>query len=125
MKHTIKTMLAIGATIALLGAGCAPGAQVDPQGSPEAVVNTFMTAVQNKDKDTAKSVTDMDGDFGQNFDDAWQGLSSISLKEFKVTGVEGNEVSVDVTVEENGNVDSSSESFEVVEKDGKWFLVEP
>ena len=126
MKKTLKSLLAIGATIALLGAGCAPGAQVDSQGSAEAVVNTFMTAVQNKDKEGAKAVTDMEGDFGQHFDDAWMGLSAITLTEFKVTGVEGNEVTVDLTVEEDGNTDSSTETFEVrQDANGKFWLVEP
>jgi len=123
MNNTLKKMLAVGATIALLGAGCAGSAPA--QDSPSAVVNSFMTAVQKGDKEGARSVVDMEGEFGQNFDDAWEEISSLTVTEYTVGSVDGNEVKVEMTVEENGETDESVETFEVVERDGKWWLVEP
>jgi len=126
MKKTLKSMLAIGATIALLGAGCAGSTTVDAQSSPEAVVNAFMTAVQKDDKASAKAVVDVEGDFGQNFDEAWEGMSELTVQSYTVGMVKGNEVNVQITVEEDGEVETDNETFEVrQDAEGRWWLVEP
>lgn len=118
-------MLAIGAALALLGAGCSGGSPASNQDSQQAVVNYFMSAVQSKDKDNAKAVVDTESEFYTEFDEAWDELSSLTVKSYTVGEVDGNEVEVEITIEEDGETDTDGETFDLVEKDGKWWIVEP
>lgn len=126
MKNSFKTLLAIGATLAILGAGCAPAApETDVHSSQESVVNAFMTAVQAGDKEGAKAVVDTDGEFYQNFDEAWQEISSLTVDEYSIVSVDGTRVEVEMTITEDEYTDTDTEMFDVIEKDGKWWLLEP
>lgn len=109
--------------IALLGAGCAGGAKVD-QSSPEAAVSTFMTAIVNQDKASAKAVADVDSDIYENFDEGWSDVIKVPLKSFVIKKVDGNTVNVEMVLSVDGETKTTTNGVDVVQKDGKWYVVD-
>ncbi|MFA5946394.1 MAG: hypothetical protein WC813_00010 [Patescibacteria group bacterium] len=109
--------------LALLGAGCAGGAKVD-QSSPEAVVTTFMNAIKNQDKASAKAVADPDSDIAKQFDEGWSDVIKVPLTAFTIKKVDGNTVNVDMVLSVDGETRNTTNGVQVVEKNGKWFIVD-
>jgi hypothetical protein len=108
-------------TIALLGAGCAGGAKVD-QSSPEAVVTTFMTAIQHQDKASAKAVAAPGSDIQEDFDEGWEDVQKIPLKSFVIKKVDGNTVNVEMVLEVDGETKTTTNGVQVVQVNGKWYV---
>lgn len=123
MQKINKVLAGAVCALALLGAGCASSPKVD-QSSPEAVVNTFMNAIKSQDKASAQAVADPDSDIAKHFDEGWTDVIKVPIKSFIVKKVDGNTVNVDMTVDVDGETKTSTNGVQVIQKDGKWFIVD-
>lgn len=123
MSLFYKIALTFG-ILALLGAGCAKSTSSQNQTSAEAVVGAFLGAVQEKNQAEAKAYVDPESELGSNFSEAWEEIGDLNLQSYSVLSTEGNEVKVEMTIEENGKTNEETETLEVTEKDGKWWIVE-
>lgn len=108
--------------IALLGAGCA-GGKVD-QSSPEAAVNSFMTAIQKQDKASAKALAAPGSDIEKDFDDGWEDVKKIPLKSFIIKDVKEDTVNVEMTLDVDGETKTTTNGVQVEQVDGKWYIID-
>jgi len=109
--------------LALLGAGCASSAKAD-QSSPEAAVNSFLTAIQKQDKTTAKSLAAPGSDVETSFEEGWAQVTKIPLTSFKVINTEEDTVNVEMKMTVEGEEKTSTNGVQVMQKDGKWYIVD-
>ena len=110
--------------LALLGAGCSAGTKGVDQSSPEAVTTTFMNAIKNHDKASAQAVVEPGSDMAQNFDAGWADISKETLTGFTVKKVDGNTVNVQEAISIDGEARTRTNGVQVIQKDGKWWVVD-
>ncbi len=115
-----KVLASALCAIALLGAGCA-GGKID-QSSPEAAASTFMSAIQNQDKTTAKALAAPGSSVANDFEDGWEDVQRTPLKSFTVKGAEGDVVTVEMVLTVDGKDQTTTNDVRVVEIDGKWYV---
>lgn len=124
MPKINKVLAGALCSLALLGAGCAAGGKVD-QSSAEAAVNGFLSGIEAGNKAKAKAYVDPASDLGQNFDKAWPDITGeINLKGHTIMSTEGDNVRVELQIEEDGKIEKDGETLQVVNKDGKWWVVD-
>lgn len=123
MQKINKMLAGALCAVALIGAGCS--AKGTDQSSAEAAVNGFLSGIEAGNKAQAKAYVDPASDLGQNFDKAWPDITSeINLKGHNIMSVEDGNVRVELQIEEDGKIEKDAETLQVVEKDGKWWVVD-
>lgn len=96
----------------------------EAQMSPQSVVENFFSLYMSGDKATALALVDEDSRAivqGQ-----LEGMESEGwvYKSVSVESTDGNEVTVQMEISIDGDEDSGTDQVEVLEKDGKWWIVD-
>lgn len=115
-------VLSLGALF--LVACSSAGAPTDAQTSPEKVVNAFFSLYMAGDRSAALDLVAadsrdlLDGELSGMESEGWV------YKSVSVESVEGNEVTVQMDITIDGDEDTGTDQVEVVEQDGKWWIVD-
>jgi len=111
----------------LIGAGCMTNGGVDKanldQASPESVVESFYSVVE-EDPDLALTLIDEETKKTDRFVRTFDKVSKWHYVSVDVLGYEAPYVDVKFEIEFDGDVDSGTDQAEVVEKNGKWWIVD-
>lgn len=94
------------------------------QSSAEAVVESFFALYMNGDREEALALVEEDS--RAILDGILEGVESEGWEYTKVEveSVEGNEVTVYMEIDIAGESDTGTDQVEVVEADGKWWVVD-
>jgi hypothetical protein len=108
----------------LLVACSSAGVPADAQSSPEKVVESFFSSYMAGDRDAALSLVEADS--RALLDGQLEGMESEGWVYNSVTvqSTDGNEVTVQMELTIDGEEDSGTDQVEVVEQDGKWWIVD-
>lgn len=127
------------ATVALVGCSSTPSSdtptdtssdtpaetevQAD-QSSAEAVVESFYALYMNGDREEALALVEPDS--RDILDGILAGLESEGWEYTKVEvqSAEGNEVTIYMEIDIDGEMDDGTDQVEVIEVDGKWWIVD-
>ncbi|MFA5946011.1 MAG: hypothetical protein WC802_03840 [Patescibacteria group bacterium] len=124
MPKINKVLAGALCALALLGAGCSAGTKGVDQSSPEAVTTAFMNAIKNHDKASAQALAQPGSDMAQHFDEGWADISRNKLTGFTIKKVDGNTVNVETAISIDGESRTRTNGVQVIQKDGKWWVVD-
>jgi hypothetical protein len=119
-----KLFVASLCALALTGVGCNLSAHAPDQSSAESAVNGFLMGIQKQDKAAAEAYIQPGSDLEKDFDeDAWADIEKNPLQSFTIGKKEDNTVSAQVKVKTSDGVKDTNIMVDVVEQDGKWWVV--
>lgn len=122
----MKKLLAIFSLILLTGGGCAATTSVDPtvQETPEGVVEAFYDALMEGNKEAALQLVHPEIREEVAASSKWEEISNWNYLEVEVREVRDSYVDMYLQIEFEGEVEDGEDQAEVVEADGKWWIVD-
>ncbi len=121
----MRLRAALLCSLGLLLVACSSASMpADAQSSPEKVVESFFSSYMAGDRDSALSLAHED--YRSMVEGELEGMESEGwvYKSVTVESTDGNEVTVQMEITIDGEEDSGTDQVEVVEQDGKWWIVD-
>lgn len=109
--------------LSLVGVGCTvPSFGGGKQSSAEQAASGFLSAIERKDKEAAKTFIEPESEMSTNFDAMWTDIEKVPLNSFSVKSTENDAVSVELNLVVEDKPETVTGTVKTVNKDGKWYV---